>query len=192
MYRKYMAWRLEQELGLSFNYLHALTRNLPVLSSYTIDMTDLQLVKSHLQQIYDSISYFQPLTARPPIIDSSFEAASESNEESQWLKQENIPGLKKLKENIGIDLVALDKVLLNRPLFINVKSLETSSIIFSSFLTILLVQIYLLYPQMLHTLLQYGMKSYVLQHRLSLSLKLSQSTTPRAPWMLHERKTLVL
>ena len=77
---------------------------------------NLQLVKSHLQQIYDSISQFQPLTPRPPILDSSFEAASESNEESQWLKQENIPGLKKLKENIGIDLAALEKVLLNHPL----------------------------------------------------------------------------
>jgi hypothetical protein len=132
---------------------------------------DLQLVKSHLQQIYDSISYFQPLTPRPPILDSSFEAASESNEESQWLKQENIPGLKKLRENIGIDLVALDKVLLNHPLLIKFKSLETSSIIFSSFLTILLVQIYPLYPRTLHTLLLYGMKFYALQHRLSLSLK---------------------
>lgn len=155
-------------------------------------MIDLQLVKSHLQQVYDSISYFQPLTARPPIIDSSFEAASESNEESQWLKQENIPGLKKLKENIGIDLVALDKVLLNHLLFIKFKSFETSSIIFSSFSTILLVQIYLPYPRMLLTSLLYGMKFYVLQHRLSLSLKLFQSTPLRAPRMLRERKTLVL
>ena len=79
---------------------------------------DLRLLKSHLQQIYESISYFQPLTPRPPILDSSFEAANESNEESQWLKQENIPGLKKLKANIGIDLVALDKVRLIHPLLI--------------------------------------------------------------------------
>ena len=155
-------------------------------------MTDLQLVKSDLQQIYDSISYFQPLTARPPIIDSSFEAASESNEESQWLKQENIPGLKKLKENIGIDLVSLNKVLLNHPLFIRLKNLGSSSIIFSSFLTILHVQIYLLYPRMLHTLLLYGMKFYVLQHRLSLSLKPFQSTPLQAPRILHEGKTLAL
>ena len=71
---------------------------------------DLQLVKSHLQQIHDSISYFKPLTARPPILDSSYDSTNESNEENQWLKQENIPGLKKLKDNIKIDLAALDKV----------------------------------------------------------------------------------
>ncbi len=82
---------------------------------------DLQLLKSRLQQIHDSIPYFQPLTARPPILDSSFEATNESTEESQWLKQENIPGLKKLKENIGIDLVVLDKVLLNSLSLINIK-----------------------------------------------------------------------
>ena len=74
-------------------------------------MNPLQLLKSRLQQIHDSISYFQPLTARPPILDSSFEPVNESNEEDQWLKQENIPGLKKLKENIALDLTALDKVL---------------------------------------------------------------------------------
>ncbi|KAF8802371.1 hypothetical protein BYT27DRAFT_7226460 [Phlegmacium glaucopus] len=70
---------------------------------------DLQLLKSHLQQIHDSISFFKPLIARPPIIDSSFDPSDESNEENQWLKQENIPGLKKLKENIKIDLGMLDK-----------------------------------------------------------------------------------
>lgn len=68
-------------------------------------------LKSHLQRIHDSIPYFQPLIARPPILDSSFEAANESNEEHQWPKQEGIPGLKKLKENIGIDLESLNKVL---------------------------------------------------------------------------------
>jgi hypothetical protein len=89
---------------------------------------ELHLLKSHLQRIHDSIPYFQPLTARPPILDSSFEAANESNDESQWLKQENIPGLKKLKENIGIDLVALDKVRLDSPSLINSKqSLKTVS-----------------------------------------------------------------
>jgi hypothetical protein len=72
---------------------------------------DLQCIRSRLLQILDDISNFKPLTARPPILDSSCDSTSENNEEDQWLNQENIPGLKKLKENIKLDLGVLEKVI---------------------------------------------------------------------------------
>ena len=72
---------------------------------------DLQSIRSHLFQIYDAISNFRPLTARPPILDSSYDSTNENSEENQWLNQENIPGLKKLKEDIKLDLGVLDKVI---------------------------------------------------------------------------------
>jgi len=134
---------------------------------------DLQLLKSHLQDIHDSIAYFQPLIARPPILDSSFDAAEESNEENQWLKQENIPGLKKLKENTKIDLGILDKVISTSCFSKKKKKKEMNpyNSSFSSSLTILIVPIYLLCPRMLHTLLLYGMKFCVLRRRSCLYSK---------------------
>ncbi|KAJ3505958.1 hypothetical protein NLJ89_g7139 [Agrocybe chaxingu] len=72
---------------------------------------DLQEIRSRLLQIHDAISNFKPLTPRPPILDSSFDASNDVTEENQWLHQENVPGLKKLKENIKIDLGILDKFL---------------------------------------------------------------------------------
>jgi len=72
---------------------------------------DLQSIRSHLLQIHGAISDFKPLTARPPILDSSYDSMSENSEENQWLNQENVPGLKKLKENIKLDLGILEKVI---------------------------------------------------------------------------------
>jgi len=72
---------------------------------------ELQSIRSHLLQIHDAITDFKPLTARPPILDSSYDPTSENSEENQWLNQENIPGLKKLKENIKLDLGVLEKVI---------------------------------------------------------------------------------
>jgi len=72
---------------------------------------DLQSIRSHLLQIHDAISNFKPLTARPPILDSSYDSTNENSEENQWLNQENIPGLRKLKEDIKLDLSALEKVI---------------------------------------------------------------------------------
>ena len=71
---------------------------------------ELQSIREQLLQIHDHILNFKPLTARPPILDSSYEFTNEATEENQWLHQENIPGLKKLKESIKIDLGLLDKV----------------------------------------------------------------------------------
>ncbi|KIM41640.1 hypothetical protein M413DRAFT_152949 [Hebeloma cylindrosporum] len=77
-------------------------------------------------QIHDAISDFKPLTARPPILDSSYDSASENNEENQWLNQENVPGLKKLKENIKLDLGVLEKFL-DDPNCANLPALSTNA-----------------------------------------------------------------
>jgi hypothetical protein len=71
---------------------------------------ELWLLRIRLQKIHDSISHFQPLTAKPPILDSSVDVGGESNDDSQWLQQEHIPGLKKLRDTIKIDLDLLEKV----------------------------------------------------------------------------------
>ena len=74
---------------------------------------ELQTLKARLQQIYDATLTFKPLTVRPPILDSSYENGSEDADDNQWLRQENIPGLKKLGESIKIDLGVLEKVTWN-------------------------------------------------------------------------------
>ena len=73
---------------------------------------ELQDLRTRLTCIHEALENFKPLIARPPILDSSFDSSTgvDVNEENQWLHQENIPGLKKLKENIKIDLGILDKV----------------------------------------------------------------------------------
>ncbi|KAF8958952.1 hypothetical protein BDZ97DRAFT_1906350 [Flammula alnicola] len=87
---------------------------------------DLQSLKLQLLQIHDAIANFKPLTERPPILDSSFDAANEINEENQWLHQESVPGLKKLRENIKIDLGVLEKFL-DDPQCINLPALSTNA-----------------------------------------------------------------
>lgn len=81
-----------------------------VLSKTFMAHPELQHIRQQLLQIHDHILNFKPLTARPPILDSSYEFTNEATEENQWLHQENIPGLKKLKESIRVDLGVLDKV----------------------------------------------------------------------------------
>ncbi|KAF8892935.1 glycosyl hydrolase family 61-domain-containing protein [Infundibulicybe gibba] len=70
---------------------------------------DLQALRTRLQKIHDSICRFQPLTAKPPILDSSVDI--DSVEDNQWLQQESIPGLKKLRDAVKIDLDVLEKFL---------------------------------------------------------------------------------
>lgn len=65
----------------------------------------LRILRTRLQAIHDSISHFQPPTRRPPIHDSSLDL-----NDTQWLQQDYIPGLRKLKDTIKIDLDVLDKV----------------------------------------------------------------------------------
>jgi hypothetical protein len=50
---------------------------------------------------------FKPLAGVPPILDSSIDA--DPNDDGQWLRHENIPGLKKLRESIKFDIDILEK-----------------------------------------------------------------------------------
>ncbi|KAF9045111.1 hypothetical protein BJ165DRAFT_1475293 [Panaeolus papilionaceus] len=83
---------------------------------------DLLNLRARLESISEVITHFQPLTPRPPIIDSSYEAlgvvSKQDNKEGEttenatsWLHPEPIPGLRKLKEDIGIDMDVLQKFL---------------------------------------------------------------------------------
>ncbi|GLB39845.1 putative protein of unknown function (DUF1308) [Lyophyllum shimeji] len=71
----------------------------------------LQQLRARLQTIYEAISNYQPLTARPPILDSSLDVGTEASDDGQWLQQENVQGLKKLKDSVKIDLDVLQKFL---------------------------------------------------------------------------------
>lgn len=72
----------------------------------------LQQLRTRLQNIHDGISNFQSLTAKPPILDSSLDLGPGGDplEDGQWLQQEHIPGLKKLRDSVKIDLDVLEKV----------------------------------------------------------------------------------
>ncbi|KAK0224063.1 hypothetical protein IW262DRAFT_871822 [Armillaria fumosa] len=81
----------------------------------------LRVLRTRLQAIHDSISHFQPATRRPPILDSSLDP-----NDSQWLQQDHIPGLRKLKDTIKIDLDVLDKFL-EDPKSANLPPLSTNA-----------------------------------------------------------------
>ncbi|KAF9472705.1 hypothetical protein BDN70DRAFT_818263 [Pholiota conissans] len=87
---------------------------------------ELHATRALLHHINVQIAHFKPLTARPPILDSSYDNANEVTEENQWLHQENVPGLKKLKETIKLDLGALDKFL-EDPNCVNLPPLSTNA-----------------------------------------------------------------
>ncbi|KAF8188042.1 hypothetical protein BJ912DRAFT_904113 [Pholiota molesta] len=87
---------------------------------------ELHAIRTLLSQIHDQIANFKPLTARPPILDSSYDFTGEATGENQWLHQENVPGLKKLKENIKIDLGVLEKFL-EDPNCVNLPPLSTNA-----------------------------------------------------------------
>ena len=70
----------------------------------------LRQLRIQLQNIHDAISNFQPLTTKPPILDSSLDIGADSSEEAHWLQQEHIPGLKKLRDSVKVDLDVLEKV----------------------------------------------------------------------------------
>ena len=71
---------------------------------------DLHALCAKLQGICSIISDFKPLTPRPPIIDSSLDY--EDTDDGHWLQPEHIPGIKKLREAIKVDLETLEKVCL--------------------------------------------------------------------------------
>ncbi|KAG6808672.1 hypothetical protein H0H92_003283 [Tricholoma furcatifolium] len=69
----------------------------------------LQDLRTRLKKIYEAISNYQPSTERLPMLDSSLDTSGD--EDGQWLQQDNIHGLKKLKESVKVDLDALEKFL---------------------------------------------------------------------------------
>ena len=118
----------------------------------------LHQLRIQLQSIHDAISNFQPLTSKPPILDSSLDIGADSSEEAHWLQQEHIPGLKKLRDSVKIDLDVLEKV------GFSLYSKSDLSVVdfwnFSSFSTTPSQPIYPHCPPMLHIWSRYGMKYY--------------------------------
>ncbi|RXW12620.1 hypothetical protein EST38_g13235, partial [Candolleomyces aberdarensis] len=67
-----------------------------------------ELLKS-LRIIYEAVSEFHPPSRKPPILDSSLEA--DAGDEGHWSQHDHIPGLKKLKDALKLDLDGLEKFL---------------------------------------------------------------------------------
>ncbi|CAK5280458.1 unnamed protein product [Mycena citricolor] len=64
---------------------------------------DLETLYQELFDIHDALLDFKPLVEAPPILDSS-SIDSDPNDDGQWLKHENIPGIKHLRESIRMDI----------------------------------------------------------------------------------------
>ena len=91
-----------------------------------MDHTDLHALRAQIHQIHAQIDNFQPHSERLPIFDWFAERYGEDDNgeglednsrnpvqgSENWLRPEPIPGLKKLKENIKLDLELLEKVYL--------------------------------------------------------------------------------
>ncbi|TFK19243.1 hypothetical protein FA15DRAFT_760155 [Coprinopsis marcescibilis] len=79
---------------------------------------ELRQLRERLQKIYEGIAYFQLPTMRYPILDSSLELelnggnvhTTESGS-PHWSQQDNISGLKKLKESLRVDLDVIQRFL---------------------------------------------------------------------------------
>ena len=65
---------------------------------------DLCVLRDQLRHIYRSAASFEPLTPRPPIIDTSTD-----DEDTQW-RSENVPGMRLLRDAIKGDLERLETV----------------------------------------------------------------------------------
>ncbi|KAL0569827.1 hypothetical protein V5O48_012136 [Marasmius crinis-equi] len=93
---------------------------------------ELRQLRLQLQSIHDSIIHFQPPVRNPPILDSALEVIQnpnqndDKNNNNNWLHHENIPGLKKLKDTIRVDLDVLDKFL-EDPESIHLPALSTNA-----------------------------------------------------------------
>lgn len=71
---------------------------------------ELRQLRTKLQEIYAASAHLHPLSLKPPILDSSVVIANEPSEDSPWTQQEQVPGLRQLRESIRLDLDVLDKV----------------------------------------------------------------------------------
>jgi hypothetical protein len=68
---------------------------------------NLHLLHALLQDIYESAASFEPLTPKPPILDTSVEI---NWDEENQCGQENVPGMRVLREAIKGDLERLESV----------------------------------------------------------------------------------
>ncbi|KAG6860710.1 hypothetical protein C0995_008295 [Termitomyces sp. Mi166 len=84
----------------------------------------LQYLRVKLKNIHESISSYQPSADRPPILNSSLDTTGD--EDGQWLQQDNVQGLKKLKDSVKIDLNVLEKFL-DDPQSIHLPPLSTNA-----------------------------------------------------------------
>jgi hypothetical protein len=73
----------------------------------TVVHHDLHVLRARLQDIHIAAASFEPLTPKPPILDTSTEI--NGDEENQW-GQENVPGMRMLREAIKGDLERLETV----------------------------------------------------------------------------------
>src|SRR5262245_16822362 len=71
---------------------------------------ELHALRSRLEGIHTSIVNFEPFPLKPPILDSSVSIDGDASEDSPWLRRENIPGLRNLRDSVKRDLDILDKV----------------------------------------------------------------------------------
>ncbi|KAJ7292680.1 hypothetical protein C8J57DRAFT_1490176 [Mycena rebaudengoi] len=71
--------------------------------------SELHSLQKKLQEVFDALLNFRPLAGTPPILDSSVDADPNANEDGQWLRPDNIPGIKKLRESIKFDIDILEK-----------------------------------------------------------------------------------
>jgi hypothetical protein len=73
---------------------------------------ELHALRSRLDEIYTSIVNFEPFPLKPPVLDSSVsvDVTGDASEDSPWLRRENIPGLRNLRDSVKRDLDILEKV----------------------------------------------------------------------------------
>lgn len=82
----------------------------PSTQGTVLPHSELRALRSQLQSIYDSIPNVKPHTIKLPILDSSLESTTDTGEDTPWLQQDQIHGMKKLVESVRVDLDFLDKV----------------------------------------------------------------------------------
>lgn len=69
---------------------------------------DLHALREKLKDILQSVSSFAPSVSRPPIIDSSFDLVGNPAENAP--QQDEVKGLRALKDTVKRDLDVLEKV----------------------------------------------------------------------------------
>jgi hypothetical protein len=146
---------------------------------------ELQELLRSLRTIYKAVSDFHPPNRNPPILDSSLEA--DAGDDGHWSQNDHIPGLKKLKDALKLDLDGLEKVGKSYHYHQVQQNLRRLTDCISSFSTI--QALFIVRPcQPTHRIsFQFGMSSCVLLYPSFLSSKRFYSTPPKSPRALRGR-----